>query len=40
MTRFESQPDPDTLECDDPTHGAECTCGAAPDLEYERGVGL
>jgi len=35
MPRFEAQPDPDELYCDDPTHGPECTCGADPDYEYE-----
>ena len=40
MPRFESQPDPDTLVCDDPTHPSDCRCGADPDYEYERGMDL
>lgn len=40
MPRFEPQPDPDLLACDDPTHGADCTCGADPDRVYERGLEL
>lgn len=36
--RFEPQPDPGAPFCDDPTHDAECDCGAEPDREYERRV--
>lgn len=26
--------------CRDPTHDEDCGCGATPDLEYERGLGV
>lgn len=39
MKSFEPQPDPDELYCNDPTHGADCTCGAEPDREYEQAIG-
>jgi len=39
MTKFEPQPDPDELYCNDPTHSEDCQCGADPDWEYERRMG-
>ena len=38
MTRFEPQPDPGEPLCNDPTHDADCDCGARPDYEYESRV--
>jgi hypothetical protein len=38
MTRFEPQPDPDTLRCDDPAHPSDCVCGADPDAAYEDAI--
>ena len=23
-------------DCNDPTHGVECDCGATPDMDYDR----
>ena len=27
-------------DCDDPTHGADCDCGATPDRDYERALDI
>lgn len=27
-------------DCNDPTHGAACDCGATPDRDYERALDI